>query len=152
MSANGSKPDHFSDEMFAIGLKNRRKVVGDAYVDTALKNGSTEFAYPNQQLVTEYCWGNIWSRPGLTFQQRSLLNIGMLIGLKSWPELAIHIRGAINNGLTELEIREAILQSSIYCGVPAGIEATKTATRVINEMVANGEHTRELSEVLPHVQ
>jgi 4-carboxymuconolactone decarboxylase len=73
----------------------------------------------------------------------------MLIGLKSWPELGIHIRGAINNGVTELEIREAILQSSIYCGVPAGIEATKTATRVINEMVAKGEHKRQLSESVP---
>lgn len=76
-----------------------------------------------------------------------LLDIGMLVALKSWPELAIHIRGAINNGLTELEIREALLQTSIYCGVPAGIEATKTATRVIDEMVANGEHKREMSTV-----
>lgn len=73
----------------------------------------------------------------------------MLIGLKSWPELGIHIRGAINNGLTELEIREAILQASIYCGVPAGIEATKTATRVINEMVEKGEHKRQLAESVP---
>lgn len=73
----------------------------------------------------------------------------MLIALKSWPELGVHIRGAINNGVSELEIREAILQSSIYCGVPAGIEATKTATRVLNEMVANGEHKRQLSETVP---
>ncbi|SPO07398.1 related to uncharacterized homolog of gamma-carboxymuconolactone decarboxylase subunit [Cephalotrichum gorgonifer] len=144
-----TKFDELHTEMFNLGLQNRRKVVGSAYVDTALRAGSSEFAYPNQQLVTEWCWGNIWSRPGLSFKQRSLLNLGMLIALKSWPELGIHIRGAINNGLSEIEIREAILQSSIYCGVPAGIEATKTATRVIDEMVASGEHKKQLAEVSP---
>ncbi|KAI3571584.1 AhpD-like protein [Fusarium oxysporum f. sp. albedinis] len=148
MSSQPKETSH-ATSLFEDGLKNRRKVVGGAYVDLALRNGSTEFAYPNQQLVTEWCWGNIWSRPGLSFKQRSLLNIGMLVALKSWPELAIHIRGAINNGLTELEIREALLQTSIYCGVPAGIEATKTATRVIDEMVANGEHKREMAAVSP---
>lgn len=71
----------------------------------------------------------------------------MVIALKSWPELAIHVRGAINNGLSEMEIREAILQTSIYCGVPARIEARKTAARVINDMVANVEHKKELTEV-----
>ena len=70
-------------------------------------------------------------------------DIGMLIALKSWPELAVHTRGAINNGLTEVEIREAILQASVYCGVPAGIEATKVASAIIDQMVANGEHQRE---------
>jgi 4-carboxymuconolactone decarboxylase len=72
----------------------------------------------------------------------------MLIALKSWPELGVHTRGAINNGLTEVEIREAILQASVYCGVPAGIEATKVASATIDAMVANGEHKRELPESL----
>ncbi|KAF7556587.1 hypothetical protein G7Z17_g1357 [Cylindrodendrum hubeiense] len=136
-------------DMFAIGLKNRREVVGNAYVDAALRNGSSEFAYPSQQLVTQWCWGNVWSRPGLERKQRSLLNIGMLIALKSWPELGIHVRGALNNGLTELEIRESILHATIYCGVPAGVEAMKVAEKTINDMIAKGEHKRELAEVSP---
>lgn len=74
------------------------------------------------------------------------LDIGMLIAIKSWPELAIHTRGALNNGLSELEIREAILHATIYCGVPAGVEAMKVAEKVINEMAANGEHKRQLGE------
>jgi 4-carboxymuconolactone decarboxylase len=77
-----------------------------------------------------------------------ITDIGMLIALKSWPELGVHTRGAINNGVTEVEIREAILQAAIYCGVPAGIEATKVASATIDDMVANGEHTRELAEGL----
>ncbi|KAL2837700.1 CMD-domain-containing protein [Aspergillus pseudoustus] len=138
-----------SQDLFQQGLKNRREVVGDAYVDAALKNGSSEFAYPGQQLVTEWCWGNIWSRSGLERKQRSFLNIGMLIALKSWPELGVHVRGAINNGLTEEEIREAVLQATIYCGVPAGVEAMKVAERTINDMVAKGEHQRQLAEKSP---
>jgi len=132
--------------MFEEGLKVRRAVIGDAYVDKALENGSSEFTYPGQQLVTEWCWGNVWTRPGLDRKQRSLLNIGMLIALKSWPELGVHTRGAINNGMTEIEIREAILQASVYCGVPAGVEAMKVADKTINDMIENGEHKRELKE------
>ncbi|KAF9878258.1 hypothetical protein CkaCkLH20_04296 [Colletotrichum karsti] len=136
-------------ELFDKGLKTRREVVGNAYVDASLKNGSSEFAYPGQQLVTEWCWGSIWNRPGLERKQRSLLNIGMLIALKSWPELGVHVRGTINNGLTETEIREAILQASVYIGVPSGIEATKVAERTINDMVEKGEHKRQLAEQSP---
>ncbi|KAF4996044.1 hypothetical protein FDECE_12595 [Fusarium decemcellulare] len=147
MSSQPKETSH-ATSLFEDGLKNRRKVVGGAYVDLALRNGSTEFAYPNQQLVTD-----LTTRSGLGIMELMLtdvvLDIGMLVALKSWPELAIHIRGAINNGLTEVEIREALLQTSIYCGVPAGIEATKTATRVIDEMVANGEHQREMATVSP---
>ena len=72
-------------------------------------------------------------------------DIGILIAIKSWPELGVHVRGAINNGLSELEIREAILHATVYCGVPAGIEAFKVAKRVIDEMVEKGEHTAELA-------
>jgi hypothetical protein len=71
-------------------------------------------------------------------------DLGMLIALKSWPELGIHVRGALNNGLTEVEIREAVLQATIYCGVPAGVEAMKVAEATINDMVEKGEHKREL--------
>jgi 4-carboxymuconolactone decarboxylase len=73
----------------------------------------------------------------------------MLIALKSWPELGVHVRGAINNGLTELEIREAVLQATVYCGVPAGVEAMKVAGRTIDEMIANGEHEREMKTRSP---
>lgn len=73
----------------------------------------------------------------------------MLIAIKSWPELGVHVRGAIRNGLTEVEIREAILHATIYCGVPAGVEAFKVASKVIDEMVANGEHKRQLKELAP---
>jgi 4-carboxymuconolactone decarboxylase len=73
----------------------------------------------------------------------------MLIALKSWPELGIHVRGALNNGLTETEIRESILHATIYCGVPAGVEAMKVAAKTIEEMIAKGEHKRELAEVSP---
>ncbi|CAG9946973.1 unnamed protein product [Clonostachys rosea f. rosea IK726] len=146
------KFDNLHTEMFNRGLQNRREVVGNAYVDAALKNGQSEFAYPGQQLVTEWYWGNIWSRPGLEYKQRSLLNIGMLIALKSWPELGIHIRGALNNGLTEIEVREAILHATIYCGVPAGVEAFKVVQKKINDMVEKGEHNRELAEVSPFLE
>ncbi|CAI6089279.1 hypothetical protein V2G26_007139 [Clonostachys chloroleuca] len=146
------KFDNLHTEMFNRGLQNRREVVGNAYVDAALKNSQSEFAYPGQQLVTEWCWGNIWSRPGLERKQRSLLNIGMLIALKSWPELGVHVRGALNNGLTEIEVREAILHATIYCGVPAGVEAFKVAQKKINDMVEKGEHNRELAEVSPFLE
>lgn len=131
-------------QLFDEGLKVRRAVVGDAYVDRALANGSTEFSRAGQELVTEFCWGYAWTRPGLDRKQRSLLNIGMLMALNRAPELAVHVRGAINNGLTEVEIREAILHATTYCGVPAGVDAMKIAEKVLDEMAATGEHPREL--------
>ncbi|EMD67035.1 hypothetical protein COCSADRAFT_351674 [Bipolaris sorokiniana ND90Pr] len=118
---------------FDTGLGTRKGVVGEHYVNEALARGSSEFAFPMQELVTEWCWGNIWNCPSLDRKQRSLLNLGMLIALKSWPEVG-----------TETEIRESILQSAVYCGVPAGLEAMKVATAVIDGMVAKGEHVRQL--------
>lgn len=138
------KFDDLHRQLFEEGLKVRRAVVGDAYVEQALANGSSEFARPGQELVTEWCWGYAWTRPGLERKQRSLLNIGMLMALNRAPELAVHVRGARNNGLTEEEIREAILHCTTYCGVPAGVEAMKTAERVLNEMAERGEKPREL--------
>ncbi|KAJ5083848.1 hypothetical protein NUU61_008427 [Penicillium alfredii] len=126
--------------LFEEGLQVRREVVGDAYVDRALANGSSEFARPGQELITEWAWGSVWTRPGLDRKQRSLLNLGMLIALKAWPELAIHTRGAINNGLTEKEISEAVLQATVYCGAPAGVQATKITERAIQEMIEDGEY------------
>lgn len=143
-STNCNSNSQSLSELFEIGIANRRTVVGDRFVDSALQNGSSEFAFPGQELVTEWCWGWAWGRPGLAKRDRSLLNIGMLMALNRSTELGVHIRGARNNGLSELEIREAILHATVYCGVPSGVEAMKTAERVLNEMHQNGEKEREL--------
>lgn len=128
-----STPDEQAahEVLFDQGLKIRYEVAGPAYVDAALAGGSSEFARPMQELVTEACWGSVWSRPGLERKQRSLLNIAMLCALNRGPELAAHVRGALNNGATEIEIRETLLQAAIYCGMPAGIEGFKIAEKVI---------------------
>lgn len=131
-------------ELFAAGLQVRRAVAGDSYVDAALANGATEFSRPGQELVTEFCWGYAWTRPGLDRKQRSLINIGMLMALNRAPELAAHVRGARRNGLSELEIREAILHATTYLGVPAGVDAMRVAERTLDEMAAKGEMEREL--------
>lgn len=136
------RPAH--EALFNAGLAVRRAVVGDTYVDRALENGSTEFSRAGQELVTEWCWGYAWTRPGLARRDRSLLNIGMLMALNRAPELAVHIRGARNNGLSETEIREAILHATTYCGVPAGVDAMKVAERVLNEMEEKDGVKREL--------
>ena len=140
------KFDDLHKQLFEDGLKVRRAVVGDAYVDRALANGSSEFGRAGQEIVTEFCWGYAWTRPGLERRDRSLLNIGMLMALNRQPELAVHVRGGRNNGLSELEIREAIIHATTYCGVPAGVDAFKTAEAVFNDMAEKGEKPRELGE------
>lgn len=120
--------------IFDEGLKVRYEVAGKEYVDRSLANGSSDFARPMQELVTEACWGSVWTRPGLEKKQRSLLNIAMLCALNRSTELGVHVRGAVNNGASEVEIRETLLQAAIYCGMPSGIEGFKVAERVINEM------------------
>jgi 4-carboxymuconolactone decarboxylase len=120
--------------IFEEGLKVRYQVAGKEYVDRSLANGSSEFARPMQELVTEACWGSVWTRPGLEKKQRSLQNIAMLCALNRATELAVHVRGAINNGASEVEIRETLLQAAIYCGIPAGIEGFKVAEKVITDM------------------
>ncbi len=120
-------------DLYDKGLRIRREVVGDAYVDASLRNAD-EFSQPMQELVTQYCWGDVWSRPGLDRRGRSLLNLGMIAALNRPDELATHIRGAINNGLTKEEIREALLQVAVYCGMPAGLGSFKVARQVFKEM------------------
>jgi 4-carboxymuconolactone decarboxylase len=119
-------------ELFEKGLKIRREVVGDAYVDASLK-GADDFSMPMQELVTQYCWGDVWSRPGLDRKSRSLLNLGMIAALNRPEELAAHVRGALNNGVTKEEIREAFLQVAVYCGMPAGLNCFKVAKQVFKE-------------------
>ena len=124
--------------LYDVGIKHRRAVLGDAYVDRALKNGSTEFGKPMQEFTTAFCWGAVWDRPGLERKQRSLVNLGMLAATGRSHELAVHVRGAVNNGLSATEIREVMVQVNIYMGVPLGMEAFKTAEKVIEDMKAEG--------------
>ncbi len=120
-------------DAFDKGLATRRAVLGAEYVDNSLKNAD-DFNMPMQELVTEYCWNEIWNRPGLDRKTRSFLNLAMLIALNRPHELKLHVRGAINNGLTKEEIREVFLQAAIYCGVPAAIDAFRTAKEVFKDM------------------
>ncbi len=121
--------------LFDEGLATRREVLGDAYVDASIRN-ATDFNIDMQELVTQYCWGDVWNRPGLDRRSRSLLNLAMLTALNRPHELKIHVRGALNNGLTRDEIKEVFLQTAIYCGVPAAIDAFRSAAEVFKEIDA----------------
>ncbi|HEV7320471.1 MAG TPA: carboxymuconolactone decarboxylase family protein [Ensifer sp.] len=116
----------------------RRKVLGDDYVDRAIGN-SDAFSRPFQDLLNEYCWGTAWTDEALDLQSRSLLNLGMLAALNRMHEFGIHFRGAIRNGLTDDELRAALVQIAIYCGIPAGVEAFRVARTVRDEMDRKGE-------------
>jgi 4-carboxymuconolactone decarboxylase len=126
-----------SDDLFDQGERIRRQVLGDEHVDRSLANAS-EFGRPLQELVTTFCWGATWGRPGLELKTRSLLNLAMLTALDRQTELAVHIKGALNNGCTVDEIRETLLHTAVYCGVPAAIEAFRTAESVLGPAAANG--------------
>jgi 4-carboxymuconolactone decarboxylase len=119
--------------LFDRGLKTRREVLGPEYVDAAIA-GADDFNRPLQELVTEYCWGDVWNRPGLDRRTRSLLNLAMLTALNRPHELRLHIKGAIRNGVTKDEIREVLLQTAIYCGVPAAVDSFRNAREVFKEM------------------
>ena len=122
-----------NQELFDKGLKTRREVLGAEYVDASIKN-ATDFNIDMQELVTQYCWGDVWNRPGLERKTRSFLNLAMITALNRPHELKLHVRGAINNGLTKDEIKEVFLQASIYCGVPAAIDSFRGASEVFKEM------------------
>ena len=119
-------------QTFERGLEIRKSVLGAEFVDNAIKSAD-DFNRPFQELVTEYCWGAVWTRDGLDRKTRSLLNLGMLTALNRMHELGAHVRGALTNGCTEEEIREALLQTAVYCGVPAALESFRVAQRVIEE-------------------
>ena len=122
-----------NQELFDKGLKTRREVLGAEYVDASIRNAD-DFNRPMQELVTQYCWGDVWNRPGLDRRTRSFLNLAMITALNRPHELKLHVRGAINNGLTKDEIREVFLQAAIYCGVPAAIDSFRSAREVFKEM------------------
>jgi len=120
-------------EMFEKGLKMRRAVLGAEYVDKSIASAD-DFNMPMQELVTSYCWGEIWTRPGLPPKTRCLLNLAMLTALNRPHELKLHVRGALNNGVSREEIMEVFLQTAIYCGVPAAIDAFRNAREVFAEV------------------
>lgn len=121
-----------SSEKFEAGMKVRREVVGAERVDAVMKD-IDDITRPIHTLITEYCWGEIWTRPGLSWKTRSLMNLSMLAAMNRSHELKIHLVGALNNGVTKEEIVECFLQVAIYCGVPAGLEATNLAKQVFKE-------------------
>ena len=117
-------------EKYKKGMAVRREVLGDEYVDRAM-NAATEFNKPLQDLVTENCWGEIWTSDVIPKKIRSLITIATLAALKAPTELKGHVRGALRNGCTEEEIRDVLLQSTVYCGIPAGIDAFRAAKEAI---------------------
>lgn len=125
-------------EKFERGLKTRRAVVGDAYVDKSLASAD-DFTWPMQVLVTENCWEDIWNRPGLDKRSRSILNLGMIAALNRPHELRLHVRGAVNNGMSREELREVCLQVACYCGFPAALDTQRIVLEVLAEMDAEAK-------------
>lgn len=121
-----------SNEIYDKGLEIRREVLGRDYVDQAIA-AADEFNQPMQDLVTEYCWGAVWGRPGLDRKTRSMINLAMLTALNRPHEIRLHLRGALNNGVSKAEIMEIFLQTAIYCGVPAAIDSFRVAREVFAE-------------------
>lgn len=125
--------DETMGEMFDRGLALRREVLGADYVDGSIKNAN-DFMMAFQHITTEWAWGYAWGRPTLDKKTRSMLNLAMLTALGKAPEIKLHVRGAINNGLTVEDIKEVLLHATVYCGIPAGLDAFKAANEVLKEM------------------
>lgn len=128
-----------ASDLYDKGMKLRREVLGDDYVDRSLA-GVDDFNREFQQMVTEHAWGAIWARPGLSKKQRSLLNLGMLAALNRPEEFELHFRGALKNGCTIEELKETLLQIAVYCGMPAGVSAFRVARKILDE----GKPTRKV--------
>ncbi|MBF4770523.1 carboxymuconolactone decarboxylase family protein [Nocardioides agariphilus] len=120
------------------GTAIRLEVLGEEHVNRSLTQ-SSDFSRPIQEYVTETCWGDVWSRPGLDRRTRSLLNLAILTALDRMHELGVHVRGAVRNGCTEQEIQEVLLQTAAYCGAPAALESCRTAERVLAELRAESQ-------------
>ncbi|NPU11386.1 MULTISPECIES: carboxymuconolactone decarboxylase family protein [Bradyrhizobium] len=117
-------------ELFEKGLKVRREVLGASYVDGSLAKAD-DFMMAFQHITTEMCWGYAWTRPGLDRRTRSIVNLAMLTALSKPSELKLHVKGALTNGVTVDEIKEILLHATVYCGIPAGLEAFKAAHEVL---------------------
>lgn len=120
------------EERYEAGLRIRREVLGAEYVDKSIATAD-DFNRPLQELVTEYCWGAVWSRTGLSRKMRSLINLAMLTALNRPHEVKLHLKGALNNGCSKEEIMEVLLQTAIYCGVPAAIDSFRLAREIFAE-------------------
>ncbi len=133
MTAEATAADPVSDRTDALydrGLEIRRDVLGAEYVDRSLA-GADDFMTAFQRITTEWCWGYAWSRDGVDRRTRSLINLAMLTALNRSAEIKLHVRGALNNGVTVEEIRETLLHATVYCGIPAGLDAFKAAHEVL---------------------
>lgn len=133
-----------SDEsLFDRGLEVRRAVLGAEYVDGSIAKAD-DFMMAFQNITTEWCWGYAWTRPGLDRKQRSMLNLAMLTALGKTPEIKLHVKGALNNGVTVEEIKEILLHATVYCGIPAGLDAFKAAHEVlVKEGALTGEPAKK---------
>lgn len=120
------------DDLFEQGLNTRREVLGSEYVDGSLAKAN-DFMMAFQRVTTEWCWGYTWNRPGLDKKTRSMLNLAMLTALNRPAEIRLHLKGALNNGVSVDEIREILLHATAYCGIPAGLDAFKVANQVLEE-------------------
>jgi 4-carboxymuconolactone decarboxylase len=119
------------DPIYDKGLARRRAVLGDEYVSGAFAR-ATDFTAPLQDLVTRHAWGNTWQREGISLKTRSIVTVSMLVAMGKMHELKIHVRGALNNGVTPQELQEIFLHASVYCGFPAAVDAFRTASEVID--------------------
>jgi 4-carboxymuconolactone decarboxylase len=122
-------------DLFTEGLALRRQVLGHEYVDRSM-NAANDFMMAFQHITTEWCWGYAWGRDTLDLKTRSMLNLAMLTALNRAAEIKLHVRGAVNNGVTVEEIKEVLLHATVYCGIPAGLDAFKAANEVLTEMKA----------------
>lgn len=125
-----------SREKYEKGLEIRKAVLGKEYVENSLRNAD-DFSLPMQELSTEYCWGHVWGREGLSRRERSMINLAMISALNRPHELKLHVKGALVNGVTREEIREILLQVAIYCGIPAGIDSFRLAKEAFAELEKN---------------
>jgi 4-carboxymuconolactone decarboxylase len=118
------------DPEWQAGLATRRAVLGNDYVQASLDK-ATDFSAPLQELVTRHAWGNTWQRKGIDLRTRSIVTVSMLVALGRMHELKLHVRGALNNGVTTEELQEIFLHASVYCGFPAAVDAFRTAAEVV---------------------
>jgi 4-carboxymuconolactone decarboxylase len=134
--APDNQEEKMDQKVYDIGMKMRRKVAGDAYVDKAMA-GADDFNRDFQRLVTQYCWGEAWGDDALPPRERSILNLGMIASLGRMEEFQTHVRGALNNGMTPNEIRAVLTQIAIYCGIPVGVDCFRHARPIIAEWQKN---------------
>ena len=127
---------------YSKGLKNRKKVLGEKYVNNTLKNKNI-FNKDFQEFITDYCWHQVWDKKHLSHKQKSFNNLCILASTNKWPEFKLHLKGAINNGCNLNELKELFLQIAVYCGVPTGVECFKNAEEFFKS--ANIDITKEIS-------